>query len=123
MQGSKMLMNFCDSSFAIGESQVDNNLRYLKQIKQRNTEQVYGADKICLFNIAKPHNFLQYEFIGFGQEWDHLSKQREALSDNLIDQAIELKLQGKSLREIGRTMGISFQKADRLIKAASNKEA
>jgi RecA-family ATPase len=123
LQGSKMLMNFCDSSFAIGESHVDNSLRYLKQIKQRNTEQVYGADNICLFTITKPHNFLQYEFVCHGREWEHLSKHREALSDNLIEQAIELKLEGKSLREIGRTMDISFQKADRLIKAASNKEA
>jgi RecA-family ATPase len=121
LQGSKMLMNFCDSSFCIGESQNDNSLRYLKQIKQRNTEQVYGADKICLFTITKPHNFLQYEFIGYGKEWDHLSKQREALSDNLIDQAVGLKMQGKTLREIGNEMGINFQKVDRLIKAASQK--
>jgi RecA-family ATPase len=125
LQGSKMLMNFCDSAFAIGESQADNNLRYLKQIKQRNTEQVYGADNICLCTITKPHNFLQYEFVTYGQEWDHLSQKRETLSDSLIDQAVVLKLEGKSLREIGREMGISFQKADRLIKAASkrNQEA
>ena len=33
LSGSKMLMNFCDSSFAIGESFQKNGLRYLKQIK------------------------------------------------------------------------------------------
>ncbi|MES2807317.1 MAG: AAA family ATPase [Bacteroidota bacterium] len=121
LQGSKMLMNFCDSAFAIGESQVDNTLRYLKQIKQRNTEQVYGPDKVCLFNITKPHNFLQYEFVGYGKEWEHLNTKREALSDNLIEQAVKLKMEGKSLREIGKEMNISFQKADRLIKAASQK--
>jgi hypothetical protein len=32
LQGSKMLINFCDSSFAIGENQ-ETGLRYLKQIK------------------------------------------------------------------------------------------
>ncbi len=121
LQGSKMLMNFCDSAFAIGESQADNSLRYLKQIKQRNTEQVYGADNICLCTITKPHNFLQYEFVTYGQEWDHLSTKRPALNDTEIDKAIELKLEGKSLREIGAAMGISFQKADRLIKAASKR--
>ena len=33
LSGSKMLMNFCDSAFAIGESFQKNGLRYLKQIK------------------------------------------------------------------------------------------
>lgn len=97
LQGSKMLMNFCDSSFAIGESQLNNSIRYLKQIKQRNTEQVYGAEKICLFNITKPHNFLQYEFLAFGQEWEHLSKRSEPLNQKLIDEAVTHKLDGKSL--------------------------
>ena len=36
LQGSKMLINFCDSSFSIGESNTDKSLRYLKQIKSRN---------------------------------------------------------------------------------------
>jgi len=121
LQGSKMLMNFCDSSFAIGESQNDTSLRYLKQIKQRNTEQVYGPDKVCLFTITKPHNFLQYEFLAYGKEWDHLSKQREVLNDSLIERATELKMEGKSLREIAKDMGITHQKVDRLIKAASNR--
>ena len=119
LQGSKMLMNFCDSSFAIGESQLNNSIRYLKQIKQRNTEQVYGAEKICLFNITKPHNFLQYEFLTFGQEWEHLSKRSEPLNQRLIDEAVNYKLEGKSLRETAALMGIHYSKVDRLIKASS----
>jgi RecA-family ATPase len=119
LQGSKMLMNFCDSSFAIGESQLNNSIRYLKQIKQRNTEQVYGAEKICLFNITKPHNFLQYEFLAFGQEWEHLSKRSEPLNQKLIDEAVTHKLDGKSLRETAAIMGIHYSKVDRLLKASS----
>jgi RecA-family ATPase len=41
LAGSKMLINFCDSAFAIGESASNAGVRYLKQIKQRNTECVY----------------------------------------------------------------------------------
>lgn len=37
LQGSKMLINFADSAFAIGESQTTGGLRYLKQIKQRSS--------------------------------------------------------------------------------------
>jgi hypothetical protein len=69
-----MLMNFCDSAFAIGESQQDRNLRYVKQIKQRNTEEKYGADNVCMFSISKESNFLRYDFEGYDKEWEHLRK-------------------------------------------------
>ena len=118
LQGSKMLMNFCDSSFAIGESQDDNSIRYLKQIKQRNSEQVYGAENVCLFTITKPHNFLQYEFLAYGREWEHLSKRSEGLSQKLINEAMIHKLAGKSLREIAAIMGCHHSKIDRLLKAS-----
>ena len=72
LQGSKMLINFCDSSFSIGESNTDKSLRYLKQIKQRNTEQIYDTDNVCICQIDKPFNFLQFEFFGYGTEREHL---------------------------------------------------
>jgi RecA-family ATPase len=122
LQGSKMLMNFCDSAFTIGESQADKNLRYLKQIKQRNTEQVYGADNVCLCSITKPHNFLQYEFESYGNEWDHLRKAKENQKAQLAEKVIALKEQGKSLREIGRELDIPYQKVDRLLKAYDKRE-
>jgi hypothetical protein len=117
LQGSKMLMNFCDSAFAIGESYKDKKIRYLKQIKQRNTEELYGADNIGLFCISKPHNFLQYEFTGFGREWDHLRQQNDEDRTELKSKAAEMKAQGKSLREIGSQLGISYMKVDRLLKS------
>jgi len=118
LQGSKMLMNFCDSAFAIGQSNAKSEIRYLKQIKQRNTEQVYGENNVCLCQISKPHNFLQYEFVKFGKEWEQLQKKKVAGNDEeLIDQVLDLKAEGRSLREIGKELGISHQKADRMIKA------
>jgi hypothetical protein len=122
LQGSKMLMNFCDSAFAIGESQRDKSLRYLKQIKQRNTEEIYGADNICLFGIGKNDNFLCYDFVGFGREWEHLRKPEDTDPEELKAKAIELKSRGKSLREIGRELGISFMKVNRMLKAADNSQ-
>jgi RecA-family ATPase len=119
LQGSKMLMNFCDSAFAIGESQQDRNLRYVKQIKQRNTEEKYGSDNICMFSINKERNFLKYDFEGFGREWEHLRKPEDGDRDKLKEQVTELKAQGKSLREIGRELGISYMKADRLLKSST----
>jgi hypothetical protein len=53
LQGSKMLINFCDSSFSIGESSSDKNIRYLKQIKARNTEIIYDTENVCVCQIDK----------------------------------------------------------------------
>ncbi len=118
LQGSKMLMNFCDSAFTIGQSSADKELRYIKQIKQRNTEQVYGFSNVCLCRVTKPYNFLQFEFAEYGNEIQHLKKHNAAFGQDEIEQAVQLKLEGKSLREAAKAMGISYQKVDRLLKAS-----
>jgi RecA-family ATPase len=123
LQGSKMLMNFCDSAFTIGESSAEKDMRYLKQIKQRNTNQVYGYSNICLCRITKPFNFLQYEFAGYGNELDHIKKQSDRLSTDDMEKAVKLRLEGLSLRDIAKQMGIGYQKVDRLIKAAEKRNA
>ena len=115
LQGSKMLINFCDSSFSIGESHSDKNLRYLKQIKQRNTEQIYDAENVCVCQIDKPFNFLLFEFVNFGKEWEHLKLHTEKDKENLIERINELKQQNRSLREIGAELGISHQQVKRIL--------
>ena len=116
LQGSKMLINFCDSSFSIGESHSDKNLRYIKQIKQRNTEQIYDAENVCVCQIDKPFNFLLFEFVNFGKEWEHLKLHTEKDKENLIERINELKQQNRSLREIGFELGISHMKVSRILK-------
>lgn len=116
LQGSKMLINFCDSSFSIGESHSDKNLRYLKQIKQRNTEQVYDAENVCICQIDKPLNFLLFEFVNFGKEWEHLKQHTEKDKESLNEKVRELKRQGRSFREIGAELGISHMKVSRILK-------
>jgi RecA-family ATPase len=115
LQGSKMLMSFTDSSFTIGESHSDKNLRYLKQIKQRNTEQIYDAENVCVCQIDKPFNFLQFEFVNFGKEWEHLKQHTEKDKENLNEKVNELKQKERSLREIGAELGISHQQVKRIL--------
>lgn len=116
LQGSKMLMNFCDSSFSLGESMIDKSLRYIKQIKQRNTELIYDAENVCVCQIHKPQNFLMLELVNFGKEYEHLKQYSEKDKENLNEKVIELKLQGQSLRDIGSLLGISHMKVSRILK-------
>jgi RecA-family ATPase len=116
LSGSKMLINFCDSSFSIGESHTDKNLRYLKQIKQRNTENIYDTENVCVCQIYKPINFLQFEFVTFGKERDHLRQPTEKDNENLVNKIKDLKQQGLSLREIAVQLGTSHMKVSRLLK-------
>lgn len=89
LQGSKMLINFVDSCFTIGESSKDKSLRYIKQIKARNTEIIYDTENVAVCQIQKPHNFLEFEFVDFATEREHLKelteKDREDLEQSIID--------------------------------------
>jgi RecA-family ATPase len=114
LQGSKMLINFCDSSFAVGESSTDKSLRYLKQIKARNTEIVYDAENVIICQIDKPVNFLQFEFLNFSNEREHLKQLTEKDNDSRNGKVIELKEQGRSYREIGAELSISHQTVKRI---------
>lgn len=116
LQGSKMLINFCDSSFAIGESTSDTNLRYLKQIKQRNTESIYDADNVCVCQISKPYNFLQFEFVAFGTEREHLKLFTEKDKASIIEKTKELSQQGRSQRQIAAELSISLGTVNKYLK-------
>lgn len=116
LQGSKMLINFCDSAFAIGENHNDKNLRYLKQIKARNTEIIYDAENVCVCQIIKSYNFLQFEFLRFGKEQEHLKEHTEKDRESIIEKVKELSLQGKTQRQISGELGISLGTVNKYLK-------
>ncbi|MFI5163025.1 MAG: AAA family ATPase [Sphingobacteriales bacterium] len=114
LQGSKMLINFADSAFAIGCSYSRPGLRYLKQIKQRNTAEQYGEQNVCLCSIAKPRNFLQFEFTGNGHECEHLYHRTHVERERLAQKIAELTKQGLSQRNISKELSISLTTVNRL---------
>jgi DNA-binding NarL/FixJ family response regulator len=116
LQGSKMLLNFADSAFAIGESQTINGRRYLKQIKQRSSSQVYGAANISLCSIVKPYNFLQFEFNGYSTEAHHLMHYTEQHRQNTETHVQQLRSQGFSIRQIAVETRLSSSTVERLLK-------
>jgi RecA-family ATPase len=105
--GSKMLYNFVDSSFTIGQSNKDKNLRYIKQVKARNTEMIYDTENVVICQINKPYNFLSFEFLDFGAEREHLRQISENENESKILEAMELKKQGYSNIQIAKHFGVS----------------
>ena len=115
LKGSKDLINFCDSAFAIGESQKDNSLRYLKQIKSRNTEIIFDDDNVCVCRISKPSNFLGFEFVKFDSEYVHLKKKNEKDDEKLKEKIIEQHSKGMSYRNIAKQLNTNHRKVGRVI--------
>lgn len=107
LAGSKMLMNFCDSAFAIGESASEPEIRYLKQIKQRNTEKLYHENNVIMCRIAQPYNFLMFEFIGFSLESEHLKKYESNDIADRDEMILELKDTRLSNVKIANELGVS----------------
>jgi hypothetical protein len=115
LAGSKHLSNFADSIFSIGASAKDRNIRYIKQIKARATEKIYDADNIAVCEIEKQSNFLQFSFIDFGNEKEHL----KVYEKNEIEQAIlDLRKTNPDIteREISRLLQVNAMKVNRVLK-------
>lgn len=116
LAGSKMLINFVDSCFSIGESHSDKHIRYIKQIKSRNTEIFYDTENVVVCQIDKPHNFLQFEFIDYGRELEHLKQISKEDRDTNISRAKELSQQGMSQRNIAKELSISLGAINKYLK-------
>ena len=116
LQGSKMIINFCDSSFAIGESHKVIGTRYIKQIKARNTEIIYHAENVLLGRIVKDKNFLKFDFGMTAVEIDHLKTRNDREVGELISRAKQLSAQGLSNRKIGETLGVTHATVARYLK-------
>ena len=114
--GSSMIGNFIDSSFAIGVSAEDSSIRYIKQLKSRNTKEFYGDNNVCVCEITQQTNFLKFEFVDFGKEEDYLEKSKGKIDESeLIEHVLQLHLQGMSLRDIASDLDINHMKVNRII--------
>ena len=123
LQGSKMLINFCDSSFAIGECQSEKGARYLKQIKARNTEFKYDSENVAFCQINKPHNFLLFEFQHYSNELDLLINGENSFDEKRVI-ARQMKEDGYTVDEIRDRLSVSkgwVSKTTRDITAANGR--
>ena len=118
LAGSTKLINFFDAGIALARSAKDTNLRYLKQVKVRTGEYQYDAENVIILDISKTDGFLKFEVQGYAREDDHL-RNRES-SDNVeeILSILRLRKDGKSLREIARTLEMSLGMVQRRLRTA-----
>jgi KaiC/GvpD/RAD55 family RecA-like ATPase len=119
LQGSKMLSNFADNIFAIGESSRGNNIRYLKHIKPRGSEMTYDASNVCVFKIEKRDNFLGFNFTGYSTEREHIlpfTLGNNANREVLVKKVKELHEEGLTQRQIAALLAISIATVNRYLK-------
>lgn len=118
LQGSKMLINFCDSAFAMGESHSAPGQRYLKQIKQRSTAETYGADNVCLAQLERHNGFLKFVFTGNDYEKNHLRDTSRQERERMQREVKRLSDEGLSQRQVAERLGLSVGSANRMLKGA-----
>lgn len=107
LAGSKMLSNFCDSAFAIGKSTEDPKYRYLKQIKQRNTEHLYHTNNVIICSLEKDSNFLGFRFLFFESESSHLQQYTNNKLEDRDEEMANLISEGLSNVLIAERLNLS----------------
>lgn len=104
LAGSAKIPNFSDCVFAIGKSIKSADYRYLIQAKfSRSKKEAFDANNVLTLLKLKDYNFLKYDIVGTTIEKEHLF----ADGDDLKLQAISLKNQGMSVRDIAEKLKVS----------------
>ncbi len=120
LAGSKALSNFADVCFCIGESVKGADIRYIKQLKNRNYPIDFHENNVIECKIVKEDCFLQFKFVECNTEVEHLRKPNNEGKDP-TNEIIELKNQNLSNVQIGKKLGISEATVRRNIKKHENK--
>lgn len=117
LAGSKQIANFADSIFSIGVCHRESGHCYLKQLKARSTEKLYDAENVIVCRIEKERNFLQFTFIKFDDEKNHLKQLTQSEQDELDLKILELKKSQPhlSLGQIASVLGTNKMKVKRVL--------
>jgi predicted ATP-dependent serine protease len=106
LSGSKHLSNFADSVFCVGKSSKGSNLRYIKQIKpSRSGELIFDSNNVMEFRIEKDSDFLGYDFIAMGSEFENLNIKED--DPKLMAISLRNTNPKMSIREIAEKCGAS----------------
>ena len=110
LAGSKRIANFMDSMFAIGLSKANRPQgRYIKQIKVRSCEMLYGETNVIVAELVKEGSLLQLRHTGFAAEADVMAEpdaEDEQRKESLAE-IRRLLAEKKSYSEIAGELGMS----------------
>ncbi len=114
MQGGKMLCNYVDSVFAIGQG--DGGERYIKQLASKSAEIMYDKTLVPTFRIEKiGGNFLGFVFESFMAEKTFFEARGDEIDWPLIDRIKQMYDDDISLRDIAVEVGRSKTTVHRLL--------
>jgi len=117
--GSKKLYNFFDSAFAIGQSALKQDQRYIIQVKVRTGGFTYGKDNVIVCVIEKVGDFLKFVESGCSKEHEHLRDSYEEEQKELQKEVQKLHSEGQSIRQIAALKRINRSMVERLLKKKS----
>ena len=126
LAGSKKLMNFVDSAFAIGQSMIESDVRYIKQLKSRAGKYVHDENNVMLCRIVKKDNFPRFVECGYAVEKDLLNTKKSIANPDkrgLMDAAYSLYKKGYSYRQISKELGVSDKTIAKWIKQVKTKKS
>jgi KaiC/GvpD/RAD55 family RecA-like ATPase len=118
LAGSARLISFFDAGIAVARSAKDNNLRYIKQVKVRTGAYKYDAENVIICDVQKVNGCLRFEIQDYGQEADHLKEGSGTEELEEIYAILRLQADGKSVRDIARTLDMSKSTVDRRLQKA-----
>ena len=95
MGGSKMILNFVDSAFAVGTSVQDESVRYVKQIKTRESEK----ESLVMTVRIKDEPYLSFQYIDHTCEETHIDTKTSMNLYYEIEPETEVKLVGLLMKK------------------------
>lgn len=124
LAGGHQLFALFDDVFAIGKSIKGPDIRYVKQLKCRGPQgAIYQqSGQVLTYQVTRGEtgDYLHFEEMGLSTEAEHLPNMQD--SETFIPDVKALRESGMSLRDIGEKLGISKDKASRLLKKSETKD-
>ena len=93
LAGSKVLYNFIDSAFSIGQSQRGDDYRYIIEIKTRR-KKTYGKSNVIVTQIVKENNFTYQKSIGYSTEETELGTRKSSQQNSDEKRAVLRSIMG-----------------------------
>lgn len=118
LAGSAKLINFFDAGIAIGVSAKDEALRYVIQVKVRTGSYVLPSSHVALYRLQHVDNYTQFVFEGYGDEKDHLREKNAVTDMEDMQEIVNLKAKGLSVRQIVEETGFKQTTVFRKLKKA-----